>query len=89
LGHRIDSHFAAQLATLRPDTLNAPTGVATTVFSMSNHVNIRNWCLGENSNGRKVVHEVLDHPIIWTSDPLANQAIVPGEVTKRLVGVIR
>lgn len=89
LGHRISSHFAAQLAALRPDALNAPTGVATTVFAKPDDETTRDWCLRENSNSRKVVHELLDHPIIWTSDPLPNQAIVPAEVTKRLIGLIR
>jgi hypothetical protein len=89
LGHRISTHFAAQLAALRPDALSAPTGVATTVFSKSSDETTRDWCLRENSSGRNVEHELLDHPIIWTSDPLPNQAIVPAEVTKRLIGLIR
>jgi len=41
------------------------------------------------NNLQAITPELLDHPIIWTSDLLPNQAIVPGEVTERLIGVIR
>lgn len=89
LGHRISTQFAGQLAALRPDALNAPAGIPTAVFSKSDDTTTRDWSTRENASGRNVVHEMLDHPIIWTSDPLPNQAIVPAEVTKRLIGLIR
>lgn len=89
LGHRISGQLASQLEALRPDTLSAPAAVATSVFSKAGDETVRNWCERENLNNRKVVHETLEHPIIWTSDPLPNQAIVPAEVTKRLIGLIR
>ena len=89
LGHRISSQLAAQLKGLRPTTLSAPAAIETQVFFRQEQAPTLEWCKRESAQGRKVTHETLDHPIIWTADPLPNQAIVPGDVTKRLIETIR
>lgn len=89
LGHGIGGELAAQWAALRPDALTLDTDAATTVFGRPEDERAREWCLRESARGRPVVHELLEHPIDWTSDPIPNQAIVPADVTRRLLALMR
>lgn len=89
LGHRVGSPLAAQLASFGPDSLPLPPGVESTVFSAPADRTAREWCARENALGRPVTHESLEHTIVWTSDPVPNQAIVPADVTRRLGALIR
>lgn len=89
LGHRISSVLAAQWAALNPESLTLDVALPTTVFAKAQDEAARRWCAHETSRGRPVDHEVLEHPIVWTSDPIPNQAIVPVDVTRRLISLIR
>ncbi|HEY2256175.1 MAG TPA: alpha/beta hydrolase, partial [Variovorax sp.] len=89
LGHTVSRELAAQLDALRPDQLSVPAGLPTTVFAAPGDERARQWSAAQNAKGIAVVHETLEHPIEWTSDPLPNQAIVPAQVTGRLAAVIQ
>jgi dienelactone hydrolase len=89
LGHTVSSEFVAQLDALRPDTLPMPAGIPATVFATPGDERARAWSAGESARGVAVSYETLEHPIVWTSDPLPNQAIVPAQVTGRLSAVIQ
>ncbi|MDM0017770.1 serine aminopeptidase domain-containing protein [Variovorax saccharolyticus] len=89
LGHRISGELSTQWAALRPDGLTLDSGAKTTVLSRPEDGRSREWCLRESTRGRPVEHEMLEHPIDWTSDPIPNQAIVPVDVTRRLLALMR
>jgi hypothetical protein len=89
LGHRIGSELAQQWGALQPQALPAPEGVATTVFARPDDDCVRQWCARERAGGGLVTHETLAHTIDWIADPIPNQAIVPAEVTRRLLALIR
>lgn len=89
LGHRISGELAAQWATLRSDSLTLRPDVAATVFAQPHDERARDWCLRQNAQGRPVAYEALEHPVVWTTDPIPNQAIVPVDVTRRFLALIR
>ena len=89
LGHRIGSDLAAQWAALNPESLTLDVSLPTIVFAQPQDELTRRWCESETGRGRTVAHEALEHPIVWTSDPIPNQAIVPIDVTRRLLPLFR
>jgi alpha/beta superfamily hydrolase len=89
LGHRISAELAAQWGALRPDSLSLGTGLAATVFARPQDERARDWCSRENAHGRPVGYETLEHPVVWTTDPIPNQAIVPVDVTQRILALVR
>jgi dienelactone hydrolase len=89
LGHTISREFGAQLAALRPDSLQLPAGVRASVFASPGDTVAPEWSAREAARGGTVVCEEMAHPIVWTSDPMPNQAIVPAHVMGRLSAVIQ
>lgn len=89
LGHRISARLAAQWAALRADSLTLRADIAATVLAQPQDARTRDWCARENAHGRPVSYQTLEHPVVWTTDPIPNQAIVPVDVTRSLLALIR
>lgn len=89
LGHRVSGALAAQWAALSPESITLDVALPATVFAPPQDERTRQWCARQTSRGRTVTHEALEHPIVWTADPIPNQAIVPVEVTRRILSLIR
>ncbi|AMM24061.1 serine aminopeptidase domain-containing protein [Variovorax sp. PAMC 28711] len=84
MGFGISAELADQIARLRSSDLAVPASVPATVFASPDDTNVAGWCKAQSAGVRRVALETLVHPIVWTSDPLANSAIVPSEVIRRL-----
>ncbi len=84
IGFSISGQLAAQMAALRSTRLKVPPEVAAVVFARPTDRRVGKWCHADPQAAHGIRLETLDHPIVWTSDPLANSAIVPSEVTQRL-----
>jgi len=89
LGHTISPDLAAQLAALRPDSLQLPPSVRAAVFASPGDTVAPAWSAQEAARGGSVSCEEMAHPIDWTADPLPNQAIVPAHVMGRLTAAIQ
>lgn len=90
LGHAFGRELISQLRALRGDGLQLPPGsVAATLLATAQDSKARDWSTREQGRGASLDFELLDHPIIWTSDPLPNQAIVPAQVISRLAAAFQ
>lgn len=84
IGFGINGKLAAQLPALRADALNVPAHAAAVVFANPADQPAAGWCAQQQRASQPIRLEALVHPIVWTSEPLADSAIVPAEVTQRL-----
>ena len=83
IGFGIGPALFDQMSTLRAEGLQLPGHVDTLVFADPADTRVTRWCETQQRAHRPVRLEALSHPIVWTSDPLANSAIVPADVTQR------
>ncbi len=83
IGFGIGRALFDQIAQLQADSLSLPVKASTLVFANPADARVARWCQTQEHAQRPVRLEPLVHPIVWTSDPLANSAIVPSEVTQR------
>lgn len=83
IGFGIGRTLFDQISQLKTDALALPVKASTVVFANPADTRVARWCQAQESEQRPVRLEPLAHPIVWTSDPLANSAIVPSEVTQR------
>jgi uncharacterized protein len=83
IGFGIGRTLFDQMAQLKAESLSLPAGAHTLVFANPADARVARWCHAQELDQRPVRLEPLVHPIVWTSDPLANSAIVPSEVTQR------
>lgn len=83
LGFGIGHALHDQMLQLQSAALTLPAHASTLVFANPADTRAADWCRAQERAQRAVRLEPLVHPIVWTSDPLANSAIVPAEVTQR------
>jgi alpha/beta superfamily hydrolase len=83
IGFGINGKLAAQLPALRAADLQVPAHAAAVVFANPADQPAAGWCRQQQRASQPIRFEPLVHPIVWTSDPLADSAIVPAEVTQR------
>lgn len=84
MGFGISAELGNQIEQLRGAALQLPETANTVVFADPSNTTVKKWCLEQQAATQNVRIESLVHPIVWTSDPLANSAIVPSEVTTRM-----
>lgn len=89
LGHALSPDLLAQLRALRPEGLRVPAELPAAAFAAEKDTCTRDWCEREKARGSRLDYEVLEHPIVWTADPLPNHAIVPTQVTTRLASALQ
>lgn len=89
LGHSLSPELITQLRALRPGALQLPADLPAAIFAAEEDQTTREWCEREKARGASPKYETLEHPIIWTADPLPNQAIVPTQVITRLAAAFQ
>ncbi|MET0208610.1 MAG: alpha/beta hydrolase [Variovorax sp.] len=88
LGHEISPALNAQIRALNGDALQLTALFETTVLAQPEDEAARAWT--EKELARRMPLRLLPfkHPMIWTSDPRPNNAMVPAEALQRLLAEI-
>jgi alpha/beta superfamily hydrolase len=85
LGYELGAPLYRQLQALTPDALVLTARHETTVLADPGDAAAARWVDIEQKKPMPVRLLAFQHPMIWTSDPHPNNAMVPAEALKRLL----
>lgn len=88
LGSAIAPALRKQLQSLRPDTLALTALHRTVVLSAPDDDATTTWVQAQQARNMPVRQATLKHPIVWSSDPHPNSAMVPADALQRLMTAI-
>ncbi len=88
LGTLISPMLRAQLAALTPAALTLTALHDTTVLAEPTDAPVAEWAALQQSKNLPVRLSHFKHPLVWTSDPYPNSAMVPADALNRLQSAI-
>ncbi len=88
LGAEVSPRLAQQLADLGVAALPLGKQHDTIVLANPEDESVINWATKQKESNFSVTLEAFTHPLIWTSDPHPNSAMVPAEALQRLLRTI-
>jgi len=88
LGSTISARLREQFAALTPATLPLTGQHDTIVLAEPDDDTVATWARQQHTRHRPLQVRPFKHPLIWTSDPHPNSAMVPAEALQRLLSAI-
>ena len=85
IGFAISARLREQLLAIGPSNLTLSPAVAVRILAPSNDTAVNAWATGRAAAGGNIARVVLDHQLVWTSDPEPYSAMVPPEVVRSLL----
>lgn len=88
LGFGVSQTLLSQLRALNQEGLQLTALHDTVVLAADDDANASRWCAAEAARQMPVKLSSFKHPMLWTSDPHPNNAMVPAEALQRLTSSI-
>jgi len=88
LGYEISPKLYSQLRALNADSLPLTARYETTVLADADDLALKQWTSAQLARQLPLQLLPFKHPMVWTSDPHPNNAMVPAEALQRLLAEI-
>ena len=89
LGFAMSPRLRQQLRAITPLNVTVGSGSDTTVLAGPENKPVQEWVHAQVARELPVTMVEFQHPLIWTTDPQPNNAMVPAEALQRLLAELR
>ncbi|MDQ7973901.1 MAG: alpha/beta hydrolase [Rhodocyclaceae bacterium] len=89
LGFAMSARLREQIRAITPLNVTVSAGNDSTVFADPENEAVRAWVQAQVARELPVTLAPFRHPLVWTTDPQPNNAMVPGEALQRLLAELR